>query len=228
MQNKKSPNFLDNASEGVLLKRAGVAQQKQNNALIAEAQRRAKMLVKAADNEAQEIYHHARAMGYEHGILTATDAVVHYFRESNSRELAFYKRIKEEVRTLLSGIFNSSDIFLAVLEEWSSGFEAYNDANETVSLLIPESCHQFKPKMVELLKKERNWKVHVEYHVENRFVIRFQNNIAEFCPEDITLEITNRVISHYANFSINTLSDDGITKLREILLCHSVQETPDE
>lgn len=224
MQSKNLPIHSDRAIEDVLLQRAGVSHLRQRYILLEEAQRQAKNVIKSANKEVQALHYNAWVTGYERGLLTALDAVIHYFRESQNREVAFYKRAEENITALLSDIFNSNDVFLSVLEKWSCEFNEYNSSNETIFLLIPECCRRLKPQMVDLLHKERNWKIHIEYHQDIRFVMRFRDHIAEYCPENITEKMVCTLLSDFADFSLDSLSEDCVQMLKKLFTSGSEQE----
>ncbi len=146
-----------------------------------------------------------------------------FFQSADDNDIVLYRKIEQDIKVLLSEVLGSDEVFLAALQQWSAKYEEYYQSSDTVSLLVPQFCRRLKRQVMDLLQKERSWKIHIEYHDDNRFVIRFKDRVAEFCPEEVSDIMTATLLKKYPDYPRDNLSESALQQLREILFTEEKQ-----
>lgn len=223
MQNKNRVYAIEN----VLLKKNKVSLLKERNALQQDARRRAKEIIKAAEQDVYSYQNDALVTGYLHGILMSLEAVISYFKSSKSRQFVFYDKTMNELESMLSRLFTSRSVYIDVLNNWIN-INRKSEENESVTLLIPNICRGLVPQLYGMLNQWTEHQVHVEYHDDMRFIIHYGDNVAEFCPENLVKNMLNTLLKNTSDLSLSSLTIDAKNVLKETLLSELQKDEDDE
>ncbi len=179
---------------GVLIKRKQLIRQRQSIDLVNDAQRQATRLVKTAQARADEIRRQAYQEGYQEGMVNAAAAVADYLTQAQRLSVELQQQISQHARRLLSNAMAHPDLLLELLDEWL-GTLPEPCAAQTLILSLPAAARGSHAQMKQKLQAAWLGKSRIEYHTENRVVMKYGDRLAEFDAEAFVNNATLRLTS---------------------------------
>jgi len=182
----------------------------QASSLVAEARRRASALAVQAQGEAEQLYLAAKAEGYADGILLAAQALTDYLAEHGALAARLQEKLQQRVATLLQYCVNEPDVVMAAFEECLA--EQDLSAATRLDLLLPDSMRAGHRGLLARLQQHAGVQVNVEYHKDQRFLLRLGDQVAEFAPGDFVANASARAMGDLP--SIHAASAQAAKKCR--------------
>lgn len=201
---------------GVLIKRKQLMRQRQSIDLVNDAQRQATRLVKDAQAQAEDIRRQAYHEGYQEGLVAAAAAVADYLTQAQRLGAELQQQINQHARRLLSNAMAHPDMLLELLDEWLSSLPE-QDIRQTLILLLPASARRSHAQLKQKLQAAWPGKSRIEYHAENRLVMKYGDRLAEFDAETFVDNATLRLTAiESIPDSCRQLTDDAKKRLYDI------------
>lgn len=179
--------------QGVLIRSSYLRNNIKASALLAEARRRAKSLMAHAEAEADYTFRQAQCEGYAQGILQAAGELVAYMALHEDLAANMQSRIYESTRSLLSSCLTNPDVVIAILEECLSRVDVIESQN--FDLVVPEAFRPNHRTLIARLRQNYNGNINVDYQSETRFLLRVNDQVAEFSPDDFVNMASQRVMN---------------------------------
>ncbi|MGC0152639.1 hypothetical protein ACPRNU_09290 [Chromobacterium vaccinii] len=170
------------ACEGVLIRRASLQPARRADELERAARRRARRITDEADAQADAVRGQAWRDGYQDGMLAALDQVAAHLADNQALARRWRERLADEARAMLRAATDHPDALLLALDEWLREQSPADDA-PTLKLLLPESARPQQPRLMALLADAWNGRLQLDYHADDRLLIRYADQAAEFAPE---------------------------------------------
>ncbi|VTR17321.1 Oxygen-regulated invasion protein OrgB [Serratia fonticola] len=184
MQNETHGNPPVQVTGVVLLTREERLRQKKGQDILQAAKVRAKNLIAQAREEQEAIRRMAYSQGYEQGVLAAASAAKSYMADYSALSLRLHQELQEKVRGVLATVLSHESIFLSLLESWSRTLDSDSSDLLPLELLIPASLGLRSGKLAQELERICGKNVRVTRHQENRYVLKYKGQLAEFIPDD--------------------------------------------
>ncbi|KAF3999349.1 hypothetical protein [Glaciimonas immobilis] len=179
--------------EGVLVRGSYLQNNSKSSNLLAEARRRAKILVAAAQIEAQQLRQQAQSEGYAEGIIQVAGELIAYLSRHTALAASMQACLEEKMRTLLLGCVNNPEVVIGLFEESILQENLKNKLD--VNFVLPESFRSSHRSLVARLRPYFDGDIHIEYHQEIRFVLRLGEHVSEFSPDDFVSLASSRLMS---------------------------------
>jgi len=207
-----SPNVIESI-EGILIPASALKQRERVENILKQAQHNASKIIKQANIEAQTIRMSAQSAGYQAGITLSINAVADYIDNGQSIYLQFYSKTHESMLKKLRDALNSPEIFPLLLEHWLADVIP-DEEHSPLFLLVPKMTLKQQTELSSYIASIWSGKVVIEQHTDNRFIIKYKSNLAEFSP-DVWVE-QQRIEANYCQQlekDCNTLSSNSIQRL---------------
>lgn len=168
--------------ENALIRQSDLKQLRRCDNLEKTARRRARQIVDAALREAETLQSHAWQAGYEAGMLRALDQVAAQLGDYQSQAARWQAQLSAEARDMLTAAVNHPDTLLLLLDEWLQSQNG--SAQEAVlHLLLPRRAKGRQAELMALLSDNWHGAIQIDYHDDERFIMRCADQAAEFSPE---------------------------------------------
>ncbi len=214
------------SSGGVLIKRKHLLRQRQSIDLVNDARRQAGRLVKTAQGQADDIRQKAYREGYQEGLLTAAAAVADYLGQEQRLGTALQGQLNEHARQLLSAALNHPDMLLELLDEWLAALPE-RDTSDTLCVLLPAAARGSHARLQQKIQAVWPGKSRIEYHPENRFVMKYGDRLAEFDAGDFQTAAVRRLTAiPTLPEQCRQLTESAQRRLHELFLHHHVLNKP--
>ncbi|QRX82156.1 hypothetical protein [Glaciimonas sp. PAMC28666] len=179
--------------EGVLIRSIYLRNNIKASALLREARRRAKSLMAHAEAEADYTFRQAKCDGYAQGILQSAGELVAYMSLQENLAVHMQSRLHESTRAILSSCVSNPDVVIAIFEEYLSRAELKE--SQSINLVVPEAFRSNHRTLITRLNQNYKGIINVEYHLETRFVLQVNDQVAEFAPDEFVNMASQRVLN---------------------------------
>lgn len=206
--------FPLNPIEGILIKGKTLEHNFYTHKLEQQAHKRAKRILNEAEQEAESLRLYAYQDGYEQGMICALQQVSSYLVDSQTMYWEWLDKLQSYARDMFSAAVDHPETFLIVLDEWLRDF---NKPKKQLFLTLPENAKNEHAKLMSLLRENWSGTINIEYHNEQSFVIRSDDQIAEFSPEKFVENAVGSLKYHLDKLpqDCRTISDGAINSLIE-------------
>lgn len=189
--------------DGVVIKRAQLAESVRARDLTREAQRRAKALVREAQREAQVCWQQAACEGYEAGFRLVVEQVIDYFARCRERQQVLREQVLEQVRQSLQAFLGEPELMLRLAEELATSHGA---KTEPMRVWLPQRAKRMAPAVRKQLI-ERFPTVEVACSDTPSLIVEWGEKVMEFSPPDIAHELTGAALAACAD-ACRAIDDD--------------------
>lgn len=184
MQKTTTKPEIASAIEGVLIPAKSLAGRKKRELLLAQAQHNAAKIIKKAESDASNIRELAYCTGYQAGISMSINDIANYIDNSQEIYQQFVQKALEKMRENLKGVLDNECIFPALFSQWSEKIQLDPESSHnTLVLLIPKTTARHRTRLLSHIETVWHGPINIEQHDENRFMIKYKNQLAEFSPD---------------------------------------------
>lgn len=185
------------ACEDVRLAREDIAAARRRQRLQLEAQRRARACVEQAHRDAEALHARAFQQGYAEGILRATEHLADGLLKSQRLGLQLRSDLALAARDLLAQALSHPQWLDEMLERWLAG--QAGDSGAVLHLLLPLHCRPRGNALRERLRTRWPGELILEYHPQDRYVLRLADQLLEFDVEATRERLVPRLLASLAN-----------------------------
>lgn len=201
--------------EGVLFKKAHRDVYCNADLILDEAKNQAKKIIKEAHSHQENIRRYAYVQGYQEGIGQASDAVLHFLTVKEEQMRKLYIEMEKELMSFLGNIIHDKSVVLQALETWVSELK-FKTNNSVFRILAPQELQAFKPQLVRKVNEVFDGSVIIQYHEQNRFVMSYGDQLAEFDYNDLIAQYARALLKDKNLREIcNAFSSEGIESLKD-------------
>ncbi|UTH74119.1 hypothetical protein [Chromobacterium sp. IIBBL 290-4] len=168
--------------ENALIRQSHLKTLRRGDAIEKAARRRARQIVDAAQAEAETLQSHGWQAGYQAGMLRALDQVAAQLGDYQSQAARWQARLSAEARDMLTAAVNHPDTLLLLLDEWLQSRNG-SAQEQVLHLLLPRRAKGRQAELMALLSDNWHGAIQIDYHDDERFIMRCADQAAEFSPE---------------------------------------------
>ncbi|WP_253376824.1 hypothetical protein [unidentified bacterial endosymbiont] len=201
--------------EGVLFKKAHRDVYCNADRILDEAKNQAKKIIKEAQSQQELIRRYAYVQGYQEGIGQASDAVLRFLTVKEEQMRNLYIEMEKELMAFLGNVIHDKSVVLQALETWVSEL-TFKTGNSVFRILAPQELQAFKPQLVRKVNEVFDGSVIIQYHEQNRFVMSYGDQLAEFDYNDLIAQYARALLKDKNLKEIcNAFSSEGIESLKD-------------
>jgi len=210
--------------EDVRLAREDIAAARRRQRLQLEAQRRARECVEQARRDAEALHAQAFQQGYAEGILRATRQLADGLLKSHTLGLQLRHELARAAHDLLGQALNQPQWLDEMLERWLTAQPG--DSTAVLQVLSPLHCRPRGHELRDSLRQQWAGELILEYHPQDRYVLRLADQLLELDVETIQERLAPRLLASIAALpeSVRALDQASLQTLAD--LCSSFVERP--
>ena len=204
------------ASSDVHLSGEDIAAARRRRNLQYQAQRWARDCVEQARQDATAIHAQAFQEGYAEGILRATSHLAEGLLASQALGLQLRKDLAQAARDLLAQALSRPEWLDDMLERWL--VEQPADSGAVLQMLLPMHCQAQGHQLRERLQRLWSGELVLDYHPQERYVVRLADQLLEFDVELTRQRLEPRLLACVANLpaSVRCLDQTSMQALTEL------------
>lgn len=202
--------------DDVRLAREDIAAARRRRRLQLEAQRRARECVEQAHCDAQAVHAQAFQQGYAEGILRASEHLAEGLLNSQTLGLQLRNDLARAAGDLLGQALSRPEWLAEMLERWLAGQPG--DSGAVLHLLMPTHCRPRGHALRESVGRRWNGELILEYHPQDRYVLRLADQLLEFDVEATRERLAPRLLAGLANLpeTVRALDEASRQALAEV------------
>lgn len=191
--------------------------------LLDEARRRASECIAQANLEAEAIRIYAFQEGYGHAILQASTDMAELLVNAHTLGAQLNGALAQAAEQLLNGVLQNDQWLDQALQNWLA--EQGRDPLCSLQVLLPERCRGQGKNLAGRIHERWNGPVSIEYHDQNRYLLRLADQVLEFDIDLIRSDLTPRLLArvHALPEAVRQL-DDGVIQTLQQLLASCVEQ----
>lgn len=203
----------------VHLAREDIAAARRRHALQLEARRRARACVEQAQREVETVRAQAFQQGYAEGILRASGHLADALLKTQTLGLQLRNGLAQAAGDLLAQALSRPEWLDEILERWLAG--QAGDSGAVLHVLLPLHCRPRGQALRESVGRRWNGELILEYHPQDRYVLRLADQLLEFDVEATRERLAPRLLASLADLpeTVRSLDQDSIRALAD--LCSS-------
>lgn len=198
------------------LSREDIAAARRRSALQRQAQRRARECVDQARRDAEAVHARAFQDGYAEGILRATEHLASGLLESQALGLQLRSDLAQAARELLAQALSRPEWLDDMLERWL--IEQPGGTGAVLQVLLPLHCRSRGNELRERLCRLWSGELVLDYHPQERYVVRLADQLLEFDVETTRQRLEPRLLACVANLpaSVRSLDQASMQALTDL------------
>ncbi|WP_434601352.1 oxygen-regulated invasion protein OrgB [Pseudomonas sp. Z4-7] len=213
------------ASSDAYLAREDIVAARRRHALQREAQRRAREYIEQAHRDVEVVHANAFQQGYAEGILRATGHLAEALLEAQTLAFQLRKDLSRAAGEMLSQALSSPHWLDEMLERWLQA-QLPDDSDPVLYLLLPLHCRSLGNELLGHLRERWSGRLSLEYHAQERYVLRLADQLLEFDVEAARQRLEPRLLAKVANLPEAARALDQTSRQMLIDLCSSFAEQP--
>jgi hypothetical protein len=198
------------------LSREDIVAARRRSALQRQAQRRARDCVDQARRDAEAVRARAFQDGYAEGILRATEHMASGLLESQALGLQLRTDLVQAARELLGQALSRPEWLDDMLERWL--VEQPGGTGAVLQVLLPLHCRSRGNELRERLCRLWSGELVLDYHPQERYVVRLADQLLEFDIETTLRRLEPRLLACVANLppSVRSLDQASMQALTDL------------
>ncbi|AWY43605.1 oxygen-regulated invasion protein OrgB [Pseudomonas putida] len=203
-------------SGDVYLAREDMAAARQRRQLQHQARRWARECVDQARRDAEAIHAQAFQEGYAEGILRATEHLASGLLESQALGRRLREDLAQAARDLLAQALSRPEWLDEMLERWLR--DQQHDTDAVLQVLLPVHCRSLGNELHERLSRFWPGDLVLDYHSQERYVVRLADQLLEFDVETSRQRLEPRLLACVANLpaSVRSLEQKSMQALTDL------------
>lgn len=199
----------------VHLAREDIAAVRRRHALQLEARRRARACVEQAQREVEAVRAQAFQQGYAEGILRASGHLADALLKTQTLGLQLRNGLAQAAGDLLAQALSRPEWLDEILERWLAG--QAGDSGAVLHVLLPLHCRPRGQALRESVGRRWNGELILEYHPQDRYVLRLADQLLEFDVEATRERLAPRLLASLANLpeTVRSLDQSSIRALAD-------------
>ncbi|MNQ96265.1 Oxygen-regulated invasion protein OrgB [compost metagenome] len=198
------------------LPREDIAAARRRHTLQRQAQRWARDCIDQARCDAEAVRAQAFQQGYAEGILRATEHLANGMLESQALGLQLRRDLVQAAHGLLAEALSRPEWLDEMLERWLATQSV--DSGAVLQVLLPLHCRSRGNDLRERLRNLWSGELVLDYHAQERYVVRLADQLLEFDIETNRQRLEPRLLACVANMpkSVRTLNQSAVQALTDL------------
>ncbi|QKS82091.1 oxygen-regulated invasion protein OrgB [Pseudomonas bijieensis] len=209
--------------EDVHLAREDIAAARRRQALQREARRRARECVEQAQREAEAVQAQAFQQGYAEGVLRASGHLAEALLKTQTLAQQLRNGLAQAAGDLLAQALSRPEWLDEILERWLA--EQTSDSGAVLHLLVPLHCRPRGQALRESVGRQWAGELILEYHPQDRYVLRLADQLLEFDVEATRERLAPRLLASLANLPETVRLLDQASRQALVDLCASFTDS---
>ncbi|WP_413794742.1 MULTISPECIES: HrpE/YscL family type III secretion apparatus protein [unclassified Pseudomonas] len=212
--------------EDVHLAREDIAAARRRRRLQLEAQRRARECVEQAQCEAEAVHAEAFRQGYAEGILRAAGHLADGLLTSQTLRQQLHHQLARAADDLLAHTLSQPQWLDDMLVRWLAGQPGGSGA--VLQVLVPQHCRSRGDELRERLGKHWPGELLLEYHPQDRYVLRLADQLLEYDLAATRERLAPRLLASIAGLpeSVRVLDQAAVQALSALCVSFAPQTAP--
>ncbi|EJL05258.1 MULTISPECIES: hypothetical protein [Pseudomonas] len=210
--------------EHVHVAREDIAAARSRQRLQREARRRARECVEQAQRDAEAVHARAFQQGYAEGVLRMAGHLGDGLLKSQTLGLQLRNELARAAHELLAQALSQPQWLDEMLERWLAG--QADNCGAVLHVLLPLHCRLRGRELRERLSQQWAGELVLEYHSQERYVLRLADQLLEFDVETIRERLAPRLLASIAALPESVRSLDQVALQALTDLCSSFVERP--
>jgi hypothetical protein len=185
------------AADDVLVVREDIAAAKRRRLLLEEARRQASRYIAEATAEVELIQAHAYQEGYAQGVLQAASDVSRALVQSRTLAMRLRVDLGLAAKELLGDLITRDELLDEVLKRWLAEQDVHAEA--LLQIIVPQRCKPRQKALREQLKTFWHGPVSIDYHTEERYLVRLADQLIELDVEATQERLAPRLLAQLAS-----------------------------
>jgi len=183
--------------------------------LLDTARRRASQHIAQANDESDSIRAYAFQEGYGHGILQASADMAELLVRSRVLGAQLRQDLAQAAEQLLGDLLQQDQWLEQALAQWLGEQQA--TTAETLYVLMPGHCRSKGKDLAEGLRSRWDGPVSIEYHDQERYLLRMGHQVLEFDLKSIRERLAPRLMARVKALpdAIRSLDEGFVQVLRK-------------
>ncbi|WP_095051969.1 oxygen-regulated invasion protein OrgB [Pseudomonas sp. Irchel s3b2] len=198
------------------LSREDIAAARRRRTLQLQAQRWARECIDQARRDADAVHALAFQQGYAEGLLRAIEHLANGLLESQALGLQLRADLAQAAHGLLAEALSRPEWLDEMLERWLTEQPVHSGA--TLQVLLPVHCRSRGNELRERLRGLWSGEVVLDYHSQERYVVRLADQLLEFDIETTWQRLEPRLLACVANLpeSVRSLDQASLQALTDL------------
>ncbi|QND85702.1 Protein OrgB [Chromobacterium vaccinii] len=184
-------------TDGVLIRSPQLRRLRRIDNLDQQARKRARQHLDDAQREADAIRRHAYRDGYQQGMLAALDQLAAHLANSQAQAERWREQLSEEARAMLAAAVDHPDTLLLLLDEWLRSRNGLS-GDAALYLLLPKRSRPLQAGLMALLADNWHGTIQIDYHDDDRFIMRCADQAAEFSPQQYLEPASRQLLQRFS------------------------------
>ncbi|KIQ58312.1 MULTISPECIES: HrpE/YscL family type III secretion apparatus protein [Pseudomonas] len=212
--------------EDVHLAREDIAAARRRRRLQLEAQRRARECLEQARREAEAVHAEAFRQGYAEGILRAAGQLAEGLSTAQTLGQQLHQQLIRAAGDLLAQALDQPQWLDDMLARWLVGQAGDSDA--VLQVLLPQHCRPRGDELRERVGKHWSGELLLEYHPQDRYVLRLADQLLEFDLEATRERLAPRLLASIADLpdSVRVLDQAALQALSALCASFAPHTAP--
>jgi len=191
--------------------------------LLEQAQRRARDCIAEANAEVDAIRAHAFQEGYAQAVLQASTEMARVLVQSRTLAEQLRTELAQGAAQLLRNLLKRDEWLDDVLSQWLS--EQDNSAQATLQVVLPQRCRAKNMALDTRLREMWSGPVSIEYHAQERYLLRLSDQVLEFDIESIQARLAPRLLAQLKGLpaAVRSLDQQAVHVLKHMLAGYTDQ-----
>jgi vacuolar-type H+-ATPase subunit H len=209
--------------EDVHLVREDITAARRRQALQREARHRARECVEQAQREAEAVQAQAFQQGYAEGVLRASGHLAEALLKTQTLAQQLRDGLAQAAGDLLAQALSRPEWLDEIMERWLAGQAGGSGA--VLHILLPLHCRSRGHELRESVGKRWAGELILEYHPQDRYVLRLADQLLEFDVEATRERLAPRLLASLANLPETVRLLDQASRQALVDLCASFTDS---
>jgi hypothetical protein len=197
-------------TDPVLVSAAHIKAARERHALLREAQRRARTLVKDALEEAELIRRAACSEGYVQGVLAAADALGALMLHERGSAARIQQEAVAALEQMLAELMLTPSWTELLLQRWVNQLSVVQGA--ALQVRVPIACKPTAAQRLAALQRHWSGTLHIEYHALPVFMFRLGDQVLELDVPQTAARLTPRISAQIESLRSAPRSLDALAR----------------
>jgi hypothetical protein len=191
--------------------------------LLEQAQRRARECIAEANAEVDSIRAYAFQEGYAQGMMQASTEMARMLVQSCTLTEQLRTELAQGAAQLLGTLLARDEWLDDVLSQWLNG--QGRSAQGTLQVVLPQRCRAKDVALAARLRELWSGPVSIEYHPQERYLLRLVDQVLEFDIESIQARLVPRLLAQLNGLpaAVRMLDQQALQVLKQTLAGYTDQ-----
>lgn len=172
--------------------------------------------MRQATAEVEQLRQQTLACGYQRGLIDAATVVADFFNQRQQLSGSLQQSVAEKARELLTHVVSQPELIVALLDDWLRVQSVTGD-EPPLQILLPAGAGAVAVGLKQKLAESWAGRYEIAYHADNRFLMKYHHQVAEFDGEQFIQQGVKALLSTLEwSTACDGLSEEGLRQLTQM------------